>query len=230
MCGRFGFDLPPRSLADHFGLPLEAFAGAYGNGERDVPGLAYPSVNIAPGSRVLAMRRQGGGYGVFAPRWGLVPFWAKDVKIGYKLFNARSETVHEKPAFRAAYRHRRCLIPADRFYEFTGAKGGRQPVAFSLADGSLFSLAGLWEVWESAQTGEVLESCTILTTSPNPLVAEVHERMPVILDPADYGTWLDEAADPRRLASLLVPFPAQGMTAREADKRLASPRYQPERS
>jgi putative SOS response-associated peptidase YedK len=147
-------------------------------------------------------------------RWGLVPSWASDLSIGYKLINARSETAPSKPSFRSAFRQRRCLIPADGFYEWkkTGAKH-KQPYHIHLKDGSVFGCAGLWEHWQSAE-GEVVESCTILTTEANALMKQLHDRMPVILPPADHDRWLDPLAkDMAALQALLVPYPDEGMIA-----------------
>jgi putative SOS response-associated peptidase YedK len=139
-------------------------------------------------------------------RWGLVPFWAKDVSIGYRMINARSETVLWKPAFREAFATRRCLIPADGFYEWKRLGSLKQPFHFGMKDDSLFAFAGLWDRWNSADA-TVVESCTILTTTANGLVGDVHDRMPVILHPSHYQAWL--AAPPAEAPSLikfLVPF------------------------
>jgi putative SOS response-associated peptidase YedK len=141
-------------------------------------------------------------------RWGLIPYWAKDPSIGYKLINARSETVASKPAFREAFESRRCLIPADGFYEWKRAEKAKQPFHFGLRDDSLFAFAGLWERWREP-SGQALESCSILTTTPNALLADVHDRMPVILSPEHYDLWL--APGFRRspaLKEMLNPFDA----------------------
>jgi putative SOS response-associated peptidase YedK len=146
-------------------------------------------------------------------RWGLIPSWAKDPSIGYRMINAKSETVTEKPAFRAAFKHRRCLIPADGFYEWGGEKGKRTPYLFRMADQNVFALAGLWERW-TAPDNTVTESCAILTTGANELVKTVHHRMPVIVPPDRYDQWLGtppQAAD--RLVEILTPFPYDGMIA-----------------
>ena len=141
-------------------------------------------------------------------RWGLIPYWAKDPSIGYKLINARSETVNSKPAFREAFESRRCLIPADGFYEWKRTEKVKQPFQFCLEDDSLFAFAGLWDRWKDP-IGQVVESCSILTTSPNSLLADVHDRMPVILNPEHYELWLDPGF--RRvdaLKEMLNPFDA----------------------
>jgi putative SOS response-associated peptidase YedK len=141
-------------------------------------------------------------------RWGLVPSWASDISIGNRLINGRSETVLEKPAFRDSFRTRRCLIPADGFYEWKKAGKERRPFHFGMKDGSLFAFAGVWDRWKSP-AGQVLESCSILTTAPNELIEDLHDRMPVILPPRHYQTWLmAPPAEAERLAELLVPFDA----------------------
>jgi len=129
-------------------------------------------------------------------RWGLVPSWSKDAKIGNRLINARAETAAEKPSFRSALRRRRCLVPADGFYEWAGAKGAKQPYFIGLAERALFAFAGLWERWNDP-AGGVLESCTLLTTEAAEHLRSLHERMPVIVDPVDYRAWMDpEIRDP----------------------------------
>ncbi len=170
--------------------------------------LAYTGKNQRAGvpapqagaSRVLAMMR-----------WGMVPSWAKDISIGGGLINARSETLLDKPAFRDAFRARRCLIPADGFYEWKKAGKERQPYHFGMKDDALFAFAGLWDRWKSP-TGQMLESCSILTTVPNELLQDVHDRMPVILPSRHYGTWLTApSSEVPRLADLLLPFDANLM-------------------
>lgn len=140
-------------------------------------------------------------------RWGLIPYWAKDPSIGMRTINAMSETAAEKPAFRDALRFRRCLIPADGFYEWKrlGAKQ-KQPYQFQMADGSSFAFAGLWERWQEPNR-EFIETCSVLTTKPNSLVSDVHDRMPAIVASDDYDLWLDpEITNPGRIAGLLRPF------------------------
>jgi putative SOS response-associated peptidase YedK len=147
--------------------------------------------------------------------WGLIPSWAKDRKMGSKLINARAETVAEKPAFRSAFRKRRCLVVADGFYEWQQQenKKQKQPFYFRLSDGEPFAFAGLWEHWQDT-TGEEIESCTLLTTEANDLMHPIHNRMPVILEPKNYDLWLDsEATKPELLQPLLHPYPPEEMTA-----------------
>jgi putative SOS response-associated peptidase YedK len=168
-----------------------------------------PRFNVAPTQEVGVVRQPAGQREFVWMHWGLVPRWAKDPKIGSQMINARAETAADKPAFRDAFKRRRCLVVADGFYEWqkTGGKT-KQPYYIHMKDGRPFGFAGLWERW-----GE-LESCTILTTSPNDLCAPVHDRMPVILGPADYDRWLDpEVSDPAALAPLLDCYPADEMVA-----------------
>jgi putative SOS response-associated peptidase YedK len=176
-----------------------------------------PRYNIAPTQSVLTVlqpsasaNRQGKML-----HWGLIPSWAKDRKMGSKLINARAETVAEKPAFRSAFRKRRCLVVADGFYEWQQQenKKQKQPFYFRLSDGEPFAFAGLWEHWQDA-TGEEIESCTVLTTEANDLMRPIHNRMPVILEPKNYDLWLDsEATKLELLQPLLHPYPTEEMTA-----------------
>jgi putative SOS response-associated peptidase YedK len=169
-----------------------------------------PRYNIAPSQSVPVIRQDPAKpeRRFSLARWGLIPYWAKDSSIGYKLINARSETVGSKPAFREAFESRRCLIPADGFYEWKRAEKAKQPFHFGLRDDSLFAFAGLWDQWKDA-SGHAVESCSILTTTPNSLLADVHDRMPVILSPEHYDLWLDPGF--RRvdvLKEMLNPFDA----------------------
>ena len=178
MCGRFSLTTPSAALRDLFGFD-------------ELPNLP-PRYNIAPTQDVAAVRLVGDDpkphFTLF--RWGLIPSWAKDVAIGARLINARAETVAEKPAFRHAFRRRRCLIPADGFYEWEKRPdGGKQPWRVTLEGDVPFAFAGLWEHWMGADGGEI-ESCTIVTTEAAPSIARIHGRMPVILDPADFPAWL----------------------------------------
>lgn len=178
MCGRFTLLIPGEELAEHFGLA-------------SVPALA-PRYNIAPTQPVAVVRRhpEQDRRELVHVHWGLIPFWAKDPAIGSRMINARSETVAEKPAFRAAYKYRRCIVPASGFYEWQKQNGHKQPYYIHHAGGAPLALAGLWEHWQSAD-GSELESCTILTTTPNEMMRALHNRMPVILEPADYDVWLN---------------------------------------
>lgn len=205
MCGRFGFDMPPKRTAAAFGLTEE-------------PQYA-PGLNCAPGAYVLAiLSTQEGGRIGRSLRWGLVPHWAKDPKLGYKMFNARSETVAEKPAFRTAFKRRRCLIPATRFYEWIKTGARKEPYAFGMADDAAFAMAGLWESWQGPE--EIgLYTCTIITTRANALVAPLHDRMPVILSPGGCARWLDPGASVSGLHDLLQPCDPEEMRVRQADPK-----------
>ena len=155
-------------------------------------------------------------------RWGLVPFWAKDIKVGFSNINAKAETVDTKPAFREAFTRRRCLVPFDCFYEWKKLGKERQPYAVALTDRRLMALAGLWENWRSP-AGERVRSFAIVTTAPNALLAALHDRMPVILAPETWPLWLGErSADPDQLKSVLKPYPAEGMVIWPVDRRVGN--------
>ncbi|NJL89221.1 MAG: SOS response-associated peptidase [Coleofasciculaceae cyanobacterium SM2_1_6] len=216
MCGRFTqFAITKAAEA----LQVEAIDEAI-----DLP----PRYNIAPAQTVAAIAQlpENDQRQWLPLRWGLIPSWAKDLAIGYKLINARSETVAEKPSFRSAFKHRRCLIPTNGFYEWQHLDGSKkkQPYFISLQNDDLFTLAGLWERWESLE-GDILETCTILTTTANELVSPIHDRMPVILQPQDYDQWLDpnfKQAD--KLQELLKPYSAKAMQAYPVSIKVNSPK------
>jgi putative SOS response-associated peptidase YedK len=172
-----------------------------------------PRYNIAPTQDVPVVRAAGGVRGVSMLHWGLIPSWAKDRGIGGRLINARAETLAEKPAFRSAFRVRRCLVVADGFYEWQKLGTRKQPHFIGFRDGRPFGFAALWERWRR-DGGEDVESCTIITTEANELLASIHDRMPVILDPADHELWLDPGVtDANRVTSLLRPSDPSGMEA-----------------
>ncbi len=193
------------------------FACAYGNLKEKYrlkeATLLKDSYNLAPWQPVAAVRATDDGRELVLPKWGLIPSWSKDAKIGQKLANARSETAAEKPYFRSAFKQRRCLIPASGFYEWAKQGTGRkQPFFISPRDGELFSFAGLWECWHDPE-GEVVESCTILTTTATEVMQPIHERMPVILGPSAEEQWLDPRASADALRSLLVPYNSEALEA-----------------
>jgi putative SOS response-associated peptidase YedK len=171
---------------------------------------------------VVRYDARAGGRSLDVMRWGLVPFWAKDLKVGFANINAKAEGIETRPAFREAFARRRCLIPFDCFYEWKKLGKERQPYAVGLADRRLMALAGLWETWRSP-AGERVRSFAIVTTSPNELLAELHDRMPVILAPENWPAWLgEEAADPELLKTLLVPYPSDDMVIWPVDRRVGN--------
>lgn len=210
MCGRFSQGLAGDAIAEAFQLD-------------EVPDW-QPRYNIAPTQIIPAIVATAKGDRSFKPlRWGLIPSWSKDPAIGAKLINARSETVAEKPSFRSAFKHHRCLILADGFYEWRKQSGKKQPFYFRLQDGSPFAFAGLWERWQAPE-GEMLETCTILTTDANSTVAQVHDRMPVILSPDHYERWLDPSLQMTEpLQALLRPYDANQMSAYPVSLSVNSP-------
>jgi len=207
MCGRFTLATPPAELAERFELS-------------EAPVLA-PRFNVAPGQDVAIVRTEPGKSRVFElRRWGLVPAWADDPRSGFKMINARAETAAERPAYRDAFRRRRCLIPADGFYEWASGPAPRQPYYLKLRDGGVFGMAGLYERWRDPDGG-VLESCAVLTTEANPMVRPIHDRMPVILGAADHALWLDpDANDPESLRPLLSPAAADVLVAHPVSHRV----------
>jgi len=209
VCGRFTSSSGSETLRERFSVT--------------VPEDYRERYNVAPGQRVAIVRRGEAGREPALVRWGLLPHWAKDAKIAYKLINARAETLAEKPAFRSLLGRYRCLVLADGFYEWRpGADGGRDPIHFRLADGSPFAFAGLWTSRVDGDSGELVESCTIVTTSPNELVAPVHDRMPVILPRELEDVWLDAEISREHALSLLVPHAADAMLALRASRRVNS--------
>ncbi|NTV64798.1 MAG: SOS response-associated peptidase [Oscillochloris sp.] len=199
MCGRYTLKASGEVLATQFGLPA-------------APDLS-PRYNIAPSQLVPTVRLGSAGRELALLRWGLVPSWAKDLTIGARMINARSETANEKPAFRRAIRQRRCLIVADGFYEWQALPNGKQPFYFRIGQGTPFAMAGLWESWRSPDQTEV-QTCTILTTRANDLLAPLHDRMPVILPPDQYAHWLDpHLHEVGPLERLFDPFPSTAMNA-----------------
>jgi len=210
MCGRFALIVDASVLADVF--------------EVDPPRDLKPRFNIAPTQDVPVVRSDAKGSRECAMlRWGLVPSWAKDDKIGARMINARSETAAEKPSFRSSIKTRRCLVPSSGFYEWVKGPEGKQPHFIHFADARVFAFAGLWERWSKSESGP-LDTFTILTTTPNELVADLHDRMPVILPPASYAEWLEPrplALD--RLQKLLAPHPAESMEAYTVTTRVNRP-------
>jgi putative SOS response-associated peptidase YedK len=210
MCGRFTLTADPAQLQDA------------------LPGVSIPQgisarFNIAPTQPVAVVPNNGENKLDFFV-WGLIPSWAKDPEIGNRMINARAETLAEKPSFRTAFRRRRCLIPADGFYEWKQADGkGKIPMYIHLKSGKPFAFAGLWDIWNSTD-GSTIYSCTIITGQPNSLVETIHNRMPVILRPEFYSKWLDPAEQrPEDLTPMFAPYPASEMEAYPVSKLVNSP-------
>jgi len=214
MCGRFARKSTQEVLADWFGVELE-----------DMPWFA-PSFNVAPQSTqpVIRINRDSGHREFALLRWGLVPFWAKDAKFGYSTINARAEEAASKPAYREALKKRRCLVPANAFYEWMKPNAKLKiPYAIALNSGEPCALAGLWESWRPPE-GPPLESFTILTTDANEVTEPFHNRMPVILEPKDYDRWLDPGDPARPPIDLLRPYPADRMKAWPVSDRVGNVR------
>jgi putative SOS response-associated peptidase YedK len=200
MCGRFALIVDASVLADVFDV--------------DPPQDLEPRFNIAPTQNVPIVRCGDRGERECSMlRWGLVPSWAKDEKIGARMINARSETAAEKPSFRSAIKTRRCVVPTSGFYEWVKGADGKQPHFIHFTDARVFAFAGLWERWSKGENGP-LDTFTILTTTPNDLIAGLHDRMPVILPPDAYSEWLEpKPLPPERLQSLTAPHPHEDMEA-----------------
>src|SRR5437867_4454934 len=212
MCGRYTLKTQVERLSEKFQFP------------EIIP--LKPRYNIAPSQSVAVVRLlpDDTDRTLAMLRWGLLPAWVKDPAKVQQPINAKAETVAEKPMFREAFKRRRCLVPADGFYEWRQEGGRKQPVYICMRDGEPFAIAGLWEHWEG-KDGEVIGSCTILTTEPNELLAPIHNRMPVILDPKEYEQWLDPASQQGdRLKPLLLPYPHDQMTAYPVSLRVNNPR------
>lgn len=211
MCGRFTLRTPPNVVAMLFDLD-------------SLPDLA-PRYNVAPTQEVAVVRAQldSKQRELVQMRWGLIPSWAKDESIGNRMINARSETAATKPSFRSAFRRRRCLIVADGFYEWQATGGKKQPFYIRRPDEQPFGFAGLWDLWRHG--GLEIASCTILTTNANNRLAALHDRMPVILDKADYGTWLDPDNDSvETLGELLQPADDDTLVAGPVSTLVNSPK------
>lgn len=205
MCGRFVLITDLSVIAREFDIPVVSVHFS-------------PGRNISPGQQIPAIVGSAGGNTMTSFVWGLIPFWAKDPSIGAKLFNARAETIAEKPSFKNAFVKRRCLIPADGFYEWKKEGNKKIPYCFGLKSGSPFFFAGLYEHWAAPDKKRV-ETCTIITTQPNDVVAPIHDRMPVIVPKVARDLWLNpELQDPSKLLSILQPYPAEEMICGKVDE------------
>lgn len=211
MCGRFVQYSDPEVYASRYDL--------------DILCETKPRYNVAPTQEVLAVRRTCDGRRELAPlRWGLVPSWSKGPDSRWSMINARAETVHAKPAYRNAFRHRRCLIPAEGFYEWRQTDAGKQPYLIRREDAAPFAMAGLWETWHGDEEQHI-ESCTIIVTSANELVGPIHDRMPVILPPQSHAAWLDpDNRDTDALTTMLAPTDPEGWTLHPVSRAVNSPR------
>mgnify|MGYP001481844441 FL=1 len=211
MCGRFMLTADQDSFEDRFSLT--GFDLGW-----------VPSFNIAPTQEVLAVTNDGSENRPELMRWGLVPSWANDLKIGNRMINARSETLAEKPSFRTAFKRRRCLIPADGFYEWKREGKAKKPMLITANPGGLFAFAGLWETWKQPDDSWLL-TCAIITTSANEFMKSIHDRMPVILPRESEASWLDpEEQDTAMLSELLLPYDSDRMEAYEVSTLVNSPR------
>jgi putative SOS response-associated peptidase YedK len=211
MCGRFTLSTELEQIEQRFSFRMTERAFA-------------PHYNIAPSQPVLSVMNDGKENRAGFLRWGLIPPWAKDEAVGNRMINARAETLAEKPSFKRALQKRRCLVIADGFYEWKAAGKKKTPMFIALKSRRPFGFAGLWETWKSPR-GEVIHSCTIITTTPNTLMESIHNRMPVILPRAAEALWLDRSVDdPQKLLPLLAPHPGDEMTAYEVSQLVNSPR------
>ena len=213
MCGRARLSSDVSEIKLVFSIPPH----------RPTPNIA-PSWNVAPTDPlpIVCYDARASERSLDVMRWGLVPFWTKDIKVGFANINAKAEGIEGKPAFREAFQRRRCLVPVDNFYEWKKTATGKQPYAIALADRGLMALAGLWETWRSP-VGERVRSFAIITTVPNELCAELHDRMPVVLKPAAWPVWLgEEPAEASQLKALLVPYPSEEMVAWPVSPRVGN--------
>ena len=208
MCGRYSFAPDLKIVNEHYDISVN-------------DGDLTPNYNCAP-SQLLPVITNDKSIGFNFFRWGLIPFWAKDISIGNKLINARSETILEKPSFRNAFRQRRCLVPADAFYEWKQEVKEKIPYRIFLKNQNIFSMAGIWEKCKLSN-GETIFSFAIITTQPNTLMTKIHNRMPVILDKKGEDLWINNT-DEKELTNLLKPFPAEQMTAYRISNLVNSPR------
>lgn len=219
MCGRFTLTADPETLEQAFAL---------GKSTQTSVAEHLPRYNIAPSQPVAVVTAAAGdGRRLEYFQWGLIPSWAKDAKVGYKMINARAETLAEKPSFRAALNKRRCLILADGFYEWQRTGSAKVPMYIQMKSGEPFAFAGLYEFWKPPGSETLVKSCTIITTTPNSLMEKIHDRMPVILKPQAYDAWLapgEQAAE--QLLPLLKPYAASQMKATRVSTLVNNPRLE----
>jgi len=211
MCGRFTIVFDSNQLMHRFGI-------------EEIPFDWREIYNVAPGQKIPAIIENKGERRIGQLKWGLVPFWSKDEKVGYKMINAKSETLQDRPAFKNLFARKRCIIPADGFYEWKKIGKEKQPMRIMMKTGEPFALAGLYDTWTNPE-GVKLHTCTIITTKPNEVVKDIHDRMPVILRKQDEQLWLDrEKFDADLLQSLLVPYDHDQMRAYPVPSMVGSPK------
>ncbi|MNI32726.1 putative SOS response-associated peptidase YedK [compost metagenome] len=216
MCGRFTLIVTLDELMLHYHIQTSRFP-QYG-----------PKYNVAPGQMVMTVIHDGVQNRMGELRWGLIPEWAKEEKVGFQMLNARAESLTEKPAFKKPFQRKRCLIPADSFYEWKGTGKNKQPMRILLKNQEVFSLAGLYDTWTSPD-GHAISTFTIITTTPNDLVADIHDRMPVIIRKEDEAAWLDRNhTQTEQLSLLLKPYPAEEMYAYPVASRVGNVRHDDE--
>lgn len=209
MCGRFSLIENQAQLQEEF--------------QFEIQGQMKPRYNIAPGQQILTIVMEDGIRVGKEMKWGFVPFWSKDPKIGYRMINTRAEGIDSKPSFKAAFKRRRALILSSGFYEWQKTEDGKQPYRFIMKNQKPFAFAGIWETWDKGNTP--LVTCSIITTSPNAVTEPIHDRMPVILHHGDYENWLNpKMVDTEYLKSLLVPYPAEEMNKYPVSTLVNSPR------
>ncbi|MDX5476284.1 MAG: SOS response-associated peptidase [Bacillaceae bacterium] len=210
MCGRFTMFATAEELIDAFQI-----TNSFSVDER---------YNIAPSQEILAIIQDGIERRAGKLKWGLIPPWAKEPSIGNKMINARGETLHEKPSFKKAFQSKRCIIPCTGFYEWQKTEEGKKPMLIQVKDEKVFGLAGLWEKWIHPESNQPVFSCTVVTTEPNELMADIHNRMPVILHKSDESSWLNSQEDIKTVKSLIKAFPAGQMYFSEVSTAVNSPK------
>lgn len=216
MCGRFTREFTWREVHDFLDLRLPAQLEI-------APSWNVAPTQVSPVARLAPEGERRGERELVPMRWGLVPFWAHDPSIGSRLINARAEGIESKPAFRAAFRGRRCVVPVSGFYEWKqGERGAKQPYYITSAAGGMLALAGLWERWDRGDAP--LETFTIITTAPNAMMSELHDRMPAVLNPPELGGWLDPETPVEDALAMLRPAPDGSLDCREVSTRVNSPK------
>lgn len=213
MCGRFTLFADYDEILERFDVDVAFDEENY-----------FPNFNVAPSQSIISIINDGNSNRLGSLRWGLIPGWAKDEKVGYKMINARSETVNEKPSYRHAFLKKRCIIPMDSFYEWKVKENGKVPMRIKMKSDEIFGVAGLWEAWKNSN-GQTIHSCTILTTEANSLVKDIHDRMPVIFTRKNEKKWLNPSLQEKEtLKSMLVPFDAALMDAYPVSSEVNSPK------